>query len=134
MRRTTFLALSIGVCILMSGAAWGQTTPGLSAGVVYTGSGNFPVNISWDIGLTAEPAIPVYASGLLTLDGRYGAAVTVPLNVPGDWIAGRLGFKWSDSFERVLAATQAGPAALTDKLDWEHIQWGVAVKWNAYAF
>jgi hypothetical protein len=128
------LLVAVLMVILSLGVCWGQTTPGVSAGIVYTGSGNFPVSISWDVGLTAAPAPPVFAKSLVTLDGRYGGALTVPLDVPGDWIADRCGFKWSDSFEAVLQNTQAGPAALTDKFDWSHFRWGVCVSWTAYNF
>lgn len=109
-------------------------SPGLSAGIIYTGRDKFPVTFQWDSCLTASPAIPIWGSLGGTLNGEWVAAGTVQLSVPANWIAARFGFAWSPGFQNVLTNTWAGPAAYGTRLDLKDAKLGLAVKWTAYNF
>jgi hypothetical protein len=109
-------------------------SPGLAAGIVYTGRDKFPITFVWDSCLTASPAIPIWGSLGGTLSGEWVAAGTVQLSVPLDWVAARLGFAWSEGFRNVLTNTWAGPAAYGTRLDLKDTKLGLAVKWTAYSF
>jgi len=105
------------VIILASGVAWGQTTPGVGAGFVYTFSGDFVrPSLNWTITLTKAPSILVSADGLLTTDGTYGLGVSTPIATITDPFFRLVHVYPSDSFQQVLGTVSIGGAVLTENL------------------
>lgn len=133
MGRTLAVSMLL-VILVLSCLPYVRADTGPGGAVIYTGSGPITVAATWSIGLTQAPSVPITATGILALDGRYGAGVTVPLSYPVGWLADRAGIRLSDGFQTVLANTDAGPAALTDKFEWQSVEWGALIKWTAYRF
>ena len=107
---------------------------GAGAAALLTKGPRWPVALSWSFIATQKPSVPVAVSGLLTPDGWYGGAITIPLSTISDPITKALKIKWSVAFERDLQGVDFGPCGLTDKADFSHVQYGVLLKWDALVF
>lgn len=126
------LTVILGLGVVLP-AVRADTGPAL--GVMYTWKDHWPVTFSWDVSVI--PDLRVSACGLGALDNgtvKVGAAVTAPLSLPGDWLAGRLGVKWSDAFEAILQHTELGPAYLAPAGTPFKGDVGLLVKWSAFTF
>lgn len=105
------------VIILTAGAAWGQTSPGVGAGFVYTFSGEVVrPSLNWTVNLTKEPSVPLQADGLLTLDGQYGVGLSTPITTITDPLFALANIYPSDSFQNILGTVSVGGAVLTENL------------------